>query len=64
MPRTRILLIDDEPIIRTLFKAFLADEEYEVTEAGNGQEGMAAFRAERPDLVVCAGASAASAARG
>ena len=26
MRRTRILLIDDEPVIRTLFRAFLADE--------------------------------------
>jgi diguanylate cyclase (GGDEF)-like protein len=48
----KILLIDDEPLIRHVFAAILCADGHEVVEAGDGAEGLRAFRSERPDLVV------------
>ena len=48
----RILIVDDEPNLRTLYRRDLEDEGYEVIEAGSAEEGIKAFERERPDLVV------------
>ncbi|HEY3490450.1 MAG TPA: EAL domain-containing protein [Candidatus Deferrimicrobiaceae bacterium] len=48
----RILIIDDEPMIRTVFRGLLSSEGYAFLEAGDGQEGIDTFRRERPDLVI------------
>jgi DNA-binding response OmpR family regulator len=50
--RTRILLVDDEPLVREELGALLADEGYEVITAGDGEEGISLFRKEAPDLVI------------
>lgn len=48
----RILLIDDEaPVLHTL-QLLLEESGYAVTVARNGKDGVAAFRAGRPDLVL------------
>lgn len=47
-----ILLIDDDVLIRTQLRRFLEKEKYQVIEAGNGQEGLDAYRRLRPDLVL------------
>jgi CheY-like chemotaxis protein len=48
----RILIIDDDETIRTLFKRFLSGKGYSVTCAANGREGLRLLAAELPDLVI------------
>ncbi|MCK4502294.1 MAG: response regulator, partial [Desulfuromonadales bacterium] len=48
-----ILTIDDEENIRTSFRMFLEDYDYQVVEAKNGREGLEVFAQEKPDLVIC-----------
>ncbi|MFO7765815.1 MAG: EAL domain-containing protein [Pelovirga sp.] len=48
-----ILTIDDEEHIRSSFRLYLEDHDFDVVEAGNGREGLDVFRCERPDLVLC-----------
>ncbi len=52
MAKTRILLIDDEPVFCSNFKTFMQLHEFECHVATNGKEGMDKIRAEKPDLVV------------
>ena len=52
MKRPRILIVDDEPDIRDILKITLADEDYEVIEACDGQEGLTAAQRKSPDLVI------------
>jgi diguanylate cyclase (GGDEF)-like protein/PAS domain S-box-containing protein len=49
----RILTIDDEENIRTSFRLYLEDLDFEVIEARNGREGLEIFAREKPDLVLC-----------
>jgi CheY-like chemotaxis protein len=51
--RPHVLVVDDDPGIRALCVAALESEGYDVSEAGDGREGLARAVAERPDLVVC-----------
>jgi CheY-like chemotaxis protein len=46
----RILVVDDEYAIVEALQALLADEGYEVIVAGNGKEGLARARTDRPAL--------------
>lgn len=48
----RILVVDDEESILQLIAYNLRRAGYEVVTAGNGEEGLALARADRPDLVV------------
>ena len=50
--KLRILIVDDEPAIRTFLRVSLAAHEYAIFEAVNGQEALAAVTAQRPDLIV------------
>ena len=47
-----ILIIEDEEAIRSVVKAFLEDEGYNVVLAGDGLEGIEKFHAYRPDLIL------------
>jgi DNA-binding response OmpR family regulator len=47
-----ILVVDDEPKIVKLVRAYLERAGFTVVTAHNGQEALAVFRYERPDLVV------------
>ena len=49
---TRILLIDDEEIVRDSCTEILRDEPYEVATAADGAAGLERMRDFRPDLVV------------
>ena len=48
----KILVIDDEPIIRESMTAYLEDSGFRVCQARDGREGLAVFRREQPDLVM------------
>lgn len=48
----KILVIDDEPIIRESMTSYLEDSGFMVCQAKDGREGLAVFRREHPDLVM------------
>ncbi|HEY8491735.1 MAG TPA: response regulator, partial [Dehalococcoidia bacterium] len=48
----RILVVDDDPGIRSLLQELLDWEGYRVETAGDGAEGLARIRAAPPDLVL------------
>jgi DNA-binding response OmpR family regulator len=50
--RRKILVADDETSIREILSIQLARMGYEVVLAGDGQEAIAAYEAEKPDLVL------------
>lgn len=49
---SQILIVDDEPNLRILYRRELEDEGYDVIEASSAEEGLRAFEQHRPDLVV------------
>jgi len=49
---SKILVIDDDAIVRTSIVLLLVDAGYQVLSAENGALGMALYRSEQPDLVV------------
>lgn len=49
---TRILVVDDEPLVRMATVRILRMAGYEVVEAANGEEGLRLTRQMRPDLVL------------
>jgi diguanylate cyclase (GGDEF)-like protein len=50
--RRKILLIDDDPLIRQLVARTLTEAHFEVTEAASGLEGIASAVANPPDLIL------------
>ena len=52
MPKTKILVIDDEPGILKLVTSYLENEGYQVYTALDGPSGLKAARAYQPDLIV------------
>ena len=48
----RILVIDDEPAVREVFKGLLEGEGFEVVDAGDGQAGIELFRQNPTDIVI------------
>jgi len=49
---SRILIIDDEPVLRITLRYLLEQEGHEVWAAENGRVGVEICRSERPDLVI------------
>ncbi|HEY0947046.1 MAG TPA: response regulator transcription factor [Opitutaceae bacterium] len=49
----RLLVIDDDAALRQRCAALLRLEGFEVIEAGDGRDGLAAARRHKPDLVIC-----------
>jgi DNA-binding response OmpR family regulator len=47
-----ILIIDDDDLFRMMLKDLLEMEGYDVSEAGNGEMGVALFVESHPDLVI------------
>ena len=52
MDGARILVVDDEPIVRDVLGRYLAREGFTVETAGDGEAAIAAFDSARPDLVL------------
>lgn len=50
---TKILIIEDDPHIRTNMMEILAYEDFEIFEAENGQDGVQAARNIIPDIILC-----------
>ncbi len=48
----KILVVDDDELIRNLLRALLESQGHDVIEAANGDMGVAISRAERPDLII------------
>lgn len=48
----RILIADDDPDIRDVLKLTLSEENYEIIEAGDGEEALKIIRSKNPDLVL------------
>ncbi len=55
MTDKRILLVDDDSMIRMLIVHTLSGLSYEVSEAENGQEALDAMSTAKPDLVILDG---------
>ncbi|MFN8644378.1 MAG: response regulator [Candidatus Binatia bacterium] len=51
-PGGTVLLVEDDPEVRTLFTAFLRDAGYHVREAGDGQEALELFERHLEDIDV------------
>src|SRR5690348_17959992 len=47
-----ILVVDDDPVVRSLMRATLENDNFEVIEAGDGVEGCELYEARRPDLLL------------
>jgi CheY-like chemotaxis protein len=48
----QVLVADDSPTVRLMLRNWLATEDYEVLEAGDGQKALEAIRASKGPLVV------------
>ena len=50
--RPRVLIVDDDPLMRRLARATLEQAEFEVDEAVDGEQAMAMFQTSEPSLVL------------
>lgn len=50
--KPKILTVDDSRIVRMLITRAMQQRDYQLVEAVNGQEGLAAALRERPDLIL------------
>ena len=48
----QILIIDDEPNMRSMLRQMLHQAGHQVSEAGNGAEGIDSYERDPPDLVI------------
>ena len=48
----RVLVVDDEAHIRTVLRGYLEADGFDVAEAADGEDALAALRGEPPDLVL------------
>src|SRR5690606_11818039 len=51
--RAKLLIIDDDEVVRASVAAYLEDSGFTVLQAGNGTEGLSCFETEQPQLVIC-----------
>jgi phosphoserine phosphatase RsbU/P len=52
-PRQRVLVIEDDAVVRFNIVSYLEDSGFAVVEEGDGVSGIEVARATRPDLVLC-----------
>lgn len=52
MPRGKVLIVDDEPMITGLISEILGGEGYEVSFSNSSEEGMSLAEAEKPNLIL------------
>ena len=51
-PAARILVVEDDPVVRSLTRATLENDNFEVVEAADGVEGCQIYEEWRPDLLL------------
>ncbi len=49
---SKILVVDDEPMVREVLSQYLSSDGFEVVEAGDGDAAVAAVTEQQPDLVL------------
>lgn len=52
MPKPTVMIVDDDPSIRSLLKTVLESEDFAVIEASDGEAVLKMARNERPDVLV------------
>lgn len=52
MAKKRVLVVDDEPDVRDVLRIILEAEEFEVTEAENGEDALEKVAKRPPDLII------------
>jgi len=52
MNDVRVLLVDDEPMVREVLARYLEHDGYDVVTAGDGEQALERFGEHRPDLVL------------
>lgn len=52
LPTIRILLVEDEPVLRSAIAAVLTKEGYQVFEAGDGEHALRFLRGQEVDLII------------
>ena len=52
-PSAKLLLIDDDEVVRASLAAYLEDSGFQVLQAGNGLQGLEVFEREQPNLIIC-----------
>lgn len=50
--KRKVLVVDDDPVTRYLLLRVLSKNNFEVSLAVNGKEGLAVYRKSRPDLII------------
>ncbi len=53
MGQRHVLVVDDDPLILEVLRTVLDLEEFRVTTATDGEEGLALLAQDRPDVLVC-----------
>lgn len=52
-PSAKLLIIDDDEVVRASLAAYLEDSGFQVLQAENGLQGLEVFDRDQPDLVIC-----------
>lgn len=52
-PSAKLLIIDDDEVVRASLAAYLDDSGFQTLQAGNGLQGLEVFELEQPDVVIC-----------
>lgn len=52
-PKSSILVIDDDPVLRMVLQKTLVDQGYTVQIAKTGEEGLSQAQQQRPSLIIC-----------
>src|SRR3954464_12537673 len=52
MAEARVLIVDDDPVVRRMLQLSFESENFDVLTAGDGLEGLESMRADKPDVVV------------
>ena len=52
MEKIRVLLVEDEQTLAMIIKDTLEEQEFIITTAGNGEEGLRKFFEQKPDVLV------------
>ena len=52
-PSAKLLIIDDDEVVRASLAAYLDDSGFQILQAGNGLQGLEVFELEQPDVIIC-----------